>query len=104
MQIDSNECAAPRVPCVCPPLAPLGPIEIPERDSFGLTAPVAPAGRSDAEDGGIPRPVERRTATVVPPLLLTPACLERAANMVWTCVGKKNVQACSRVFTDPKVH
>lgn len=26
---------------------------------------------------------------MVPPLLLTPACVDRTAKMVWTCVGEK---------------
>lgn len=90
-QIDSDGFAAPRVPRAFPPLAPLGPIELPPRDSFGLTRPVAPVGRNYASDGGIPRPVERKTATVVPPLLLTSACIERIGEMVWACVGERNV-------------
>lgn len=87
-RVDREKCTAPEVPRVCLPVAPLGPIELPRSDSFGPTSPVPPVGRSDGEDGGIPRRVERRTATVMPPFFLTPACTERVAKAVWTCVGE----------------
>lgn len=88
LRVDREKCTAPEVPRVCLPLPPLGPIELPRADSFGSTSPVPPAGGSDAEDGGIPRRVERRTATVMPPFFLSPACTERVAKAVWTCVGE----------------
>lgn len=97
LRVDREKCTAPKVPRVVLPVAPLRPIELPRSDSFGPTSPLPPVGRSD-EDGGMPRRVERTTATVVPPFLLTPACTERVARAVWTCVGEnKTMQDCSRV-------
>lgn len=100
--VDCDKCASPEVPRVSLPLAPLGPIELPRLDSFGPTSPLPPVGRSDGEDGGIPRRVERRTAAVMPPFFLTPACTERVAEAVWTCVGesKKDARLLSRVLGD----
>lgn len=90
-RVDREKGVAPEVPRVYLPIAPLGPIELPRSGSFGPTSPMPPVGRSDGEDGGIPRRVERRTATVMPPFFLTPACIERAAKAVWTSVGERKI-------------
>ncbi len=82
------ECTAPRVPRIFHPLAPFGCVELPPPDSFGSTSPVPPVGSIDAQNGGLPRRVERRTASVVPPLFFTPECAKVVASAVWTCVGE----------------
>lgn len=88
LRVGREKCKAPEVPRVLLPIAPLGPIELPQLDSFEPTSPLLPVGRSDGEDGGIPRCVERRTAAVIPPFWLKSACTERIAKAVWTCVGE----------------
>jgi len=85
---DDKECKAPRVPRVFNPLEPLGRVELPPPNSFGFTSPVPPAGSTDAQDGGLPRHIEIRTASVVSPLFFTPECAEVVAKAVWTCVGE----------------
>ncbi|CAN0279659.1 unnamed protein product [Ectocarpus sp. 4 AP-2014] len=86
LQANDRGHTAPSLPSVCPPLAPLTHIELPRPDSFGSTSPVTPVGRRDGGDGGMPSPVKRTTATVMPPFFLPLACTERVATAVWTCV------------------
>lgn len=59
-----------------PPLL-LSHVEMPPAAIFGSVKPARLVGRS-CEDGGMPIHVHPSRATVVPPLVLTVSCLERA--------------------------
>lgn len=58
-----------------PPLL-LGHVEVPSLALFGSVLPLPPVGRS-RDDGGMPRPIIPRRATVMPPVFFATACSER---------------------------